>query len=245
MNKMNVSEIFGPTIQGEGKYVGMPCIFIRFSGCNLSCCFRNSICDTPYTSISPEKSQQMTPQEVVDRVLELKMLNNIKNVVLTGGEPMIQKDSLLEELCGLLKKEDFKIHIETNATIKPTPNLLDLIDVWCLSPKLKNSCFFRDEISQAKREYHNKRRINEEVIRYITKEAKESFFKFVYSSGDMIEADYLVANNPTKAPTYIMPSGISNKEFEEHKDIVDYCISRGYTYSDRLHIRLWKNRRGK
>ena len=50
-----VIEMF-TSIQGEGKWTGSPSFFVRVSGCNLRCCFKGSICDTPYSSYNPEKT---------------------------------------------------------------------------------------------------------------------------------------------------------------------------------------------
>ena len=55
MKVLAVSEMFGNTIQGEGMYTGIPSIFVRTTGCNLRCVFKDSICDTAYTSFNPEK----------------------------------------------------------------------------------------------------------------------------------------------------------------------------------------------
>ena len=52
---LKVNEMFGSTIQGEGMYTGVPSIFVRTNGCNLKCVFKDSICDTSYTSFNPEK----------------------------------------------------------------------------------------------------------------------------------------------------------------------------------------------
>ena len=52
---LKVNEMFGSTIQGEGMYAGIPSIFVRTNGCNLKCVFKDSICDTSYTSFNPEK----------------------------------------------------------------------------------------------------------------------------------------------------------------------------------------------
>ena len=52
---LKVNEMFGSTIQGEGMYTGIPSIFVRTNGCNLKCVFKDSICDTSYTSFNPEK----------------------------------------------------------------------------------------------------------------------------------------------------------------------------------------------
>ena len=79
---MKLSELFY-SIQGEGKLVGVPSVFVRASGCNLRCVW----CDTPYASWEPEGAE-MSVDEIVSRVRHF----GADHVVLTGGEPMIMMD---------------------------------------------------------------------------------------------------------------------------------------------------------
>jgi 7-carboxy-7-deazaguanine synthase len=100
---MIVSEIFR-SLQGEGKNQGRPCTFIRLTGCNLRCAW----CDTSYAW---EGGQEMSVTEVLDRV----WLQNGKHICITGGEPLLQREELLE----LLKKfnlHGYTVEIETNGT---------------------------------------------------------------------------------------------------------------------------------
>src|SRR3982751_1925485 len=79
---MKISELFY-SIQGEGKLVGVPSVFVRASGCNLRC----SWCDTPYASWEPE-GEELGVAEIVARA----GVFNARHVVLTGGEPLIMPD---------------------------------------------------------------------------------------------------------------------------------------------------------
>src|SRR4051812_49262556 len=120
---MKLSELFY-SIQGEGKLVGVPSVFVRASGCNLRCVW----CDTPYASWNPE-GDDISVAEIVRRVEEFPA----KHVVVTGGEPMIMPDVV--ELCEALRENNHHITIETAATVyKPLP-----LDLASLSPKLSNS----------------------------------------------------------------------------------------------------------
>lgn len=78
---LRVQEIFA-TIQGEGPLAGTPAIFLRLAGCNLRCSF----CDTDFES---RWENQMTPEQVAAEVLKLAD-GNIRLLVITGGEPMLQ-----------------------------------------------------------------------------------------------------------------------------------------------------------
>jgi 7-carboxy-7-deazaguanine synthase len=100
---MIVSEIFR-SLQGEGKSQGRPCTFIRLTGCNLRCAW----CDTSYAR---EGGEEMSITEVLDRV----WLQNGKQICITGGEPLLQQEGVLE----LLKKfslHGYTVEIETNGT---------------------------------------------------------------------------------------------------------------------------------
>lgn len=102
---MRVIEKF-VSINGEGVKSGELSVFIRFEGCNLRC----SYCDTTYSFINPIY-EDLEVLDIVDYILSTK----IKNVTLTGGEPLLQKDiyKLLEEL----SKYDLEVEIETNGSI--------------------------------------------------------------------------------------------------------------------------------
>ena len=130
---MQVNEIF-KSIQGEGPNFGKPAIFLRTAQCNLKCTW----CDTKYTwdwkNYDFQKEvKEMTIDEVKDAILDLE----IKHLVITGGEPLLQQDDLADLLSFL--KPDFYVEVETNCTILPNKMLTDLIDQWNVSPKTKNS----------------------------------------------------------------------------------------------------------
>ena len=126
---MNVMEIYR-SVQGEGTLMGVPTTFVRFFACNLRC----SWCDTKYSwSVREGGTWESIPaQEVVERVQAL----GARHVVLTGGEPTLQKE--LAQLAQLLKEQGHHLTVETNTTIFPTA-AVPLIDLWSLSPKLSSA----------------------------------------------------------------------------------------------------------
>jgi len=99
---MLVNEIFY-SLQGEGRWIGLRNVFVRTSGCNLRCRF----CDTTYAY---EGGKQMS----VDELLEAILKYSCKRACLTGGEPLLQKDSF--ELVKILREQDFFVLIETNGS---------------------------------------------------------------------------------------------------------------------------------
>ena len=84
---MKLSELFY-SIQGEGKLVGVPSVFIRASGCNLRCMW----CDTPYASWDPQGGVMVPVAEIVHR--SQKRILAARYVVIAGGVPMIMPEIL-------------------------------------------------------------------------------------------------------------------------------------------------------
>lgn len=123
---MNVMEIYR-SVQGEGTLMGVPTTFVRFFACNLRC----SWCDTKYSWSVREGGtwDVLSPEQVADQVDAL----GTRHVVLTGGEPTLQRD--LAPLAQFLRHRGHHLTVETNATIFPSA-LVPLIDLWSLSPKL-------------------------------------------------------------------------------------------------------------
>lgn len=103
---MRVTETF-VSLQGEGLRQGMPCMFVRFAGCNLHCAW----CDTRY-SLNDSQGVEMTPEEIMQAVLE----SGMRYVCITGGEPLLQKEDLVP-LLAAMHEADVLVDIETNGTV--------------------------------------------------------------------------------------------------------------------------------
>ncbi|MFW9993816.1 MAG: 7-carboxy-7-deazaguanine synthase QueE [Candidatus Odinarchaeota archaeon] len=131
---MRLSEIFY-SFQGEGIYCGQTSVFIRFFGCNLRCVY----CDTPYSYDTSQEYRNLSPSEIIEEALAY----NCRFVVITGGEPLLQSE--LDKVLRALKRVPrINITVETNCTII-RQELIDLVDLWSLSPKLKGSSQHFDE----------------------------------------------------------------------------------------------------
>lgn len=122
---MKICEMFR-SIQGEGKLIGVPTYFIRSIGCNLDCAW----CDTKY---SFDGGTEMSVDEIVESA------KDERNICLTGGEPMIQKE--FPELLDKLLAAGKHVTIETNGSvsIKDLPdseNILVSMDIKCPSSKM-------------------------------------------------------------------------------------------------------------
>ncbi len=127
-----INEIF-TSIQGESSYQGIPMLFIRFTGCNLRCAY----CDTTYAY---SEGGKYTLNELLNTVNE----SDFDYVLLTGGEPLIQKD-LISLLKGIKNK---KILIETNGSIDISPFQLEntrlIVDIKTPGSKESNSNNFKN-----------------------------------------------------------------------------------------------------
>ena len=110
-------EIF-ESLQGEGRNMGRPCVFVRFAGCNLKCPW----CDTDVT-----KRFSASLDELLAELGQYKA----KSVILTGGEPTMQKE--MPELVAALKKAGYWIGVETNGT--NDADWLGFVDYVACSPK--------------------------------------------------------------------------------------------------------------
>jgi 7-carboxy-7-deazaguanine synthase len=100
---MKINEFFY-SIQGEGKWLGLPNIFIRTTGCNLRCSF----CDTTYAY---ESGEEMSIGEIINRIQKYCC----KYVCITGGEPLLHEDIM--KLVDILMKKKYEICLETNGSI--------------------------------------------------------------------------------------------------------------------------------
>ncbi len=100
---MKVCEIFAG-IQGESTYAGLPCVFIRMSGCNLRCVY----CDTAYAY---EEGRELTEDDVFNQAVSY----GLRMVELTGGEPLMQQEAL--SLIKRLLDSGLTVLVETNGSV--------------------------------------------------------------------------------------------------------------------------------
>lgn len=132
LNMLKICEIF-KSIQGESTRAGMPCAFVRLSGCNLSCTY----CDTPYAF---EGGTDFTIEDIIKKVKNF----GCSLVEITGGEPLLQAETPL--LCQRLIDCDYTVLVETNGTqdISLLPEAcIRIMDVKC--PGSGKSAFFLTE----------------------------------------------------------------------------------------------------
>lgn len=110
-------EIF-ESLQGEGRNMGRPCVFVRFAGCNLAC---------PWCDTDTAKRFSLTRDDLLAEVRTFRA----KSVILTGGEPTVQAG--MPELVATLKGAGYWIGVETNGLV--APDWLASVDYVACSPK--------------------------------------------------------------------------------------------------------------
>jgi 7-carboxy-7-deazaguanine synthase len=228
---MRISEIFH-SIQGEGKLMGMPSVFVRASGCNLRCVW----CDTPYASWQPE-GDDVPVSSIVEKAASFPA----RHAVLTGGEPMIMPD--IVELCEALKARDFHITIETAATVFKDIKL----DLASLSPKLSNSTPTSREGGRFA-PAHEEQRLNVDVIQRFIDTSPDFQLKFVVCEpGDLDEIRELLGRLKNWSPgdVQLMPEGIDQASLDRRTEwLSEACKKEGFRFCPRLHIMLYGNQRG-
>lgn len=241
MTQLVVSEVFGPTVQGEGPSAGRRAMFVRLGRCNLDC----SWCDTSFTWDWKGKNgvvydpavelQRWTVDEILERLDQLETEHVAPGiVVVTGGEPMLQRG--LVALCDALDAR-YDVEIETNGTREPTAALAAYAR-FNVSPKLRSS-----GVDQTKA---------------IIPPALESFaalasagrarFKFVVCNAqDLEQVAQLVRDfGIPDGAVWIMPEGRTAEKVQDTlRRVADLAIRCGWNVSTRLHVELWGDERGR
>jgi 7-carboxy-7-deazaguanine synthase len=234
-------EIFH-SIQGEGRNAGRSRTFVRLSGCNLHCVW----CDTAYTwnwvgtPFEHARAQKYDPAALmlkldVGAVCDLALAADTEGLVITGGEPLMQSEAVAALAAEVKRRAPGRvIEIETNGTIAPSVDLAALVDLFTVSPKLAHSG--NDAALAQKRDA---------LAAFAALEP--TIFKFVAQSPSDIEAIATLIHSLGVDPhrVYAMPEGTSTAALDAHlQAIAPAAIARGFNISDRLHIRLWGDRRG-
>lgn len=231
MNDLVVSEIFGPTVQGEGPSMGRLAYFVRLGLCNLDC----SWCDTPYTwdwkgkNGPPQDRKALRHLPVADIS---RAVAGADLVVITGGEPMMQHRALAG-LVDELHRQEHTIEIETNGTLYSPSVRADRFNV---SPKLTGS-----GVEPA-------RAITDNFAAYVQlARLGRAVFKFVVTDGvDLTDVDALVRrfDIPTGA-VWLMPEGRDAQSIVTNVGwLAQSAIERNFNLSSRLHVLIWGDKRG-
>ena len=281
MSNIKISELFY-SIQGEGRYMGVPSVFLRTFGCNFKCAgfgmpkgqvstevediasrvhyyddykklpLVSTGCDS-YASWDP-RFKHLSPVRPTDDIVDdiMAMLPHKRwmdeHLVITGGEPLLGWQRAYPDLLSNEKMRALKeITFETNGTQELSQDLSIYLQQWksnreknaltfSVSPKLSIS---GEKWSEAIcpsiiRQY--------EIIGFV-------YLKFVIATKeDAIEADKAVLefrNGGFRGPVYFMPCGGVESVYNMNaKNVAIEAMNRGYRYSDRLQVPLFKNEWG-
>jgi 7-carboxy-7-deazaguanine synthase len=239
--KLKISEWFA-SIQGEGLSAGQLSIFLRLSGCNLLCgCPQGTwVCDTIEVW---KKGTLYSASEAVAHFESCGWLSKLGSegyrLIITGGEPLLQQDGLVEFLACLSKELGRCpiIEIETNGTIAPIKSLIPYISQYNVSPKLINSGMQKE-----------KRYTRDVLTWFAGLPYPQAIFKFVVSSeGDCHEImDHYVKPLGLKPwQVFIMP-GADNKHDLDARlpSTAQWALTYGFNLSSRLHLSIWDKKTG-
>jgi 7-carboxy-7-deazaguanine synthase len=162
IKKAKILEIF-TSIQGEGPYIGTKQLFIRFCGCNLECDY----CDTK--GFADEFYLEFTPEELQNYINSFN-LKSVHSISLTGGEPLIWSDFLVEFLPFLKDNFKGKIYLETNSILKNNlEKIINYIDIISSDIKLPSSSGIENSFAE-----------HDEFFKIAKKYNKEIFAKIVF-----------------------------------------------------------------
>lgn len=245
------SEIYN-AVQGEGLTQGLPIVFVRQSLCNLACKW----CDSYYTwyfkgdkrphdfaePVDPKDYiKYMTPQEVADDINKAR--KGHRNVLFTGGEPLLQYPMILQVI-DILKSDgsdEWYFEIETNGTLKMPEKVAEQIDQINSSPKLDSSgnCASLREKPEAIAsflEHYHAGRVG-------------LCFKFVVMletwEEDMKEIEaWRKSNNVPKELIYLMPEGTTRDRIQKATLFLnEVAMKEDYKVSTRLQILIYGDKR--
>jgi len=282
MSKIKIAELFY-SIQGEGRYMGVPSVFLRTFGCNFKCTgfgmsrgmesqeaeeiasvahmftkyedlpLVSTGCDS-YASWHPsfkDLSPMLTSEAIADRIMEILPQDHWidEHLVITGGEPLLGWQRAYPDLLDNPKMKGLKeITFETNGTQKLTQDFKNYLGVWKGLPRQKREITFSVRAKlPASGEKWDEAICPEIVCEY--EEVGTAYLKFVVATEqDIADAECAVGAFRAAGFTghiYLMPvGGVESVYTLNAKNVALAAMKRGWRYSDRLQVPLFKNEWG-
>ena len=277
MSKIKVAEIFY-SIQGEGRFMGVPSIFLRTFGCNFTCsgfgmpkgvpsterdtiaekalefkdynelplvstgCDSYASWDVRFKHLSPV----LTTEAINERIKQLLPNNKWGDVhlVITGGEPLLGWQRSYPDL--LLSNPDLtEITFETNGTQAITDDFSNALSNWTLNGELWDSLTFSvsPKLSVSGEKWEDA--IKPEIVKSYERHGY-TYLKFVVATKEDVDEAEKAVNTYRAAgfngPVYIMPCGGEETMYNMNKtQVAELALEKGWRYSDRLQIPLFKN----
>ena len=281
MSKIKISELFY-SIQGEGRYMGVPSVFLRTFGCNFTCAgfgmprgtlsaevdeiaevvhmfnkyeelpLVSTGCDS-YASWDPRfknLSPMLTSDAIADRIMEILPQDHWidEHLVITGGEPLLGWQRAYPDLLNHTKMVSLKeITFETNGTQKLTPEFKHFLGEWTAAQWDREITFSVSAKLPASGEKWEEAILPEVVCEY--EQVGTAYLKLVVATEqDIADAEcaagaYRAAG--FKGHIYLMPvGGVESVYTLNAKNVALAAMKRGWRYSDRLQVPLFKNEWG-
>ncbi|QGH75253.1 QueE-like radical SAM domain [Mycobacterium phage Quesadilla] len=227
-----VSELFGPTLQGEGPFAGRPVQFLRLMGCNLSC----SWCDTPYTWDGSrfnlrKETMALTAQECAD------LLTPGLDLVLSGGEPLLhQANPGLLYLLDCATAAGCRVHVETNGTIVPSADFRARATVFAVSPKMAHAGDHKGRSPALAEEWPD-----------IAIWHPDAYLKVVVRNGEDVRAvaAWAAEIEWPREKVWVMPIGTTSEELlARWEEIASEAARLRLNATQRLHVLAWGDCKG-
>jgi 7-carboxy-7-deazaguanine synthase len=284
MSKIKIAELFY-SIQGEGRYMGVPSVFLRTFGCNFKCAgfgmprgklsdeaeeigythkliksfqkyeelpLVSTGCDS-YASWHPdfkELSPMLTSEAIVDRIMEMLPQNYWvdEHLVITGGEPLLGWQRAYPELLNHPKMSGLtEITFETNGTQKLSTEFKEYLADWAFGSDEREITFSVSAKLPASGEKWEEAICPKIVCEY--EQVGTAYLKFVVATeADIADAECAVGafrSAGFKGHVYLMPvGGVESVYTLNAKNVALAAMKRGWRYSDRLQVPLFKNEWG-
>ncbi|MEI4234537.1 7-carboxy-7-deazaguanine synthase QueE [Roseovarius sp. D22-M7] len=235
---IRISEIFGPTIQGEGALIGQPTVFVRTGGCDYRC----SWCDSLH-AVDAAYRATWAPMTAHDVMAEVARLSGDRPlmVTLSGGNPAIQP---LGTLIGLGHARGYRFALETQGSV--ARDWFADLDMLVLSPKPPSSGIVVDWAAF-------------DACRDAARDAPTVLKIVIFDEGDYQWARDVAGRHPD-LPLYLQPGNHTPPPPDDDGAVVDqggidarmrWLVDRvtgdgwfGATVLPQLHVKIWGNQRG-
>jgi len=265
MNKVIISQLI-PTIQGEGPSVGTPVLLIRMGNCNLDCDF----CDTKWSNnlkfgeVKKITSRTFSLPLTIDDtnfddfikyiIKEFISHYKINTILLTGGEPFLNKDFIRKLVYNDKLTKIGKIEIETNGVLIDNEEDYKSFDHWLrpiqlnISPKLDPKYYRSKKIKTIEDIIELFKRNSKEFVHRILVDTPTTVnWKFVYDLGGEISIKKFIKEVPDVNSVFIMPLTPDYKNYkteiefledfrDSSYDAIDFCMQTGYIFTPRAHV---------
>ena len=282
MAKLKVAELFY-SIQGEGRYMGVPSVFLRVFGCNFKCegfgmpkgevsdernvialkvddirsynglplvstgCDSYASWDPRFKHLSPVLSTDSISDTIMDMLPHKRWED--EHLVITGGEPLLGWQRAYPELLEHPKMQALaELTFETNGTQKLDPAFYDYLrDEWVLERGYDALTFSVSPKLSVSGEKWEEAICPDVVAEYNS--IGYTYLKFVVASQDDIDEAQQAVDEYRKAgftgPVYVMPvGGVESVYNMNSRNVAEFAIKKGWRYSDRLQVPLFKNEWG-